>query len=333
MLILVDGVPFYEASTVQRTFNLNSLDVKSIRRIEIIKGAQTVLYGGQALSGVIKIETLPQDISQRTTFQGQIGTQNARDLTVTHVEPLFDNQGALFRGHGSWKDAESPVLDSSKVYPRNNWNGEGAYIWRGPVEGNLKASYIQELNNSASSNPMNFKIIDADDFEIFNRQLALSSSVKLNDFYWRPHLSLGAQNSLRQFNQPVNSTNPSLTDQDYGSNLKTVRLDLTPYKGDQVTILAGLSYVYEDFAYRDKGAELSNSFAEQRGVFAKVDYTPHKDISLSVGGRLENWADKDAVGTYQAGLTLFLKKPNWKFPQVIKFLRCFSFILLTEIPT
>src|SRR5690349_21361478 len=52
ILILVDGIPTYDASTIQKTMNLNTIDVKQIRRIEIIKGAQSVLYGGQALTGV-----------------------------------------------------------------------------------------------------------------------------------------------------------------------------------------------------------------------------------------------------------------------------------------
>lgn len=305
VLILVDGVPFYDASTIQRTFNLNSLDVKSIRRIEIIKGSQTVLYGGQALSGVIKIETLPREITQQTTLQGQIGTQRARDLSASHVEPFLGSQAFVIRGQGAWKDVKSPVLDSSKTYERNTWNSDGAYIWKGSFEGNLKASYIQEYNLSPSSNPATYKIMDADDFEIYNRQLGVSSSMKLNDTFLNPRLSMSVQNSVRQFNQPVNSTNPLLTDQDYGANLRTIRLDVTPYKSDLIAVNSGVSYIYEDFVYRDTGAEISNSFAEQRGLFAKVDFTPLEQVALSVGGRIENWANHDAVSTYQVGLTLF----------------------------
>ncbi|WP_374075928.1 TonB-dependent receptor plug domain-containing protein [Bdellovibrio bacteriovorus] len=306
LLILIDGVPFYDASTIQRTFNLNSLDVKSVRRIEIIKGSQTVLYGGQALSGVIKIETIPQDLQNKTGLQGEIGTQNARDISATHTEMLTDNSAMIVRGHGSWKDAESPVLNSSQTYSRNNWNAEGAYAWKGAVEGHVKANYIQELNFSATSG-MSYQIVDTSDFEQYARQLGLSSNLKFNEYAWSPRLTLSAQNSLRTFNQPVTAENPFLTDQDYGANLRTVRLDLTPYKNDRFTLTTGLSYIFEDFVYRDTGAEKSNSFSEQRGVFAKADYKVVDNVEISAGGRVENWADQDPVSTYQVGLTLFEK--------------------------
>jgi len=306
VLILIDGVPFYDASTIQRTFNINSLDINSVRRIEIIKGSQTVIYGGQALSGVIKIETIPQNLDEKTYLNGRLGTQNSRDISVLHVAPTTDNQAFILRGQGSWKDATSPVLDSSKTYPRNTWNGEGSYVWKGAFDGYLKAQFLQERNFSASSG-MGYQIIDADNFEQFTRQIGLSSVLKFNELAWNPRLSLSGQNSLRTFDQPVGPSNPVLTDQDYGANLRTVRLDLTPFKSELVTVTSGLSYVHEDFVYRDTGVEKSNSFSEQRGFFTKVDYRPTTNVELSLGGRIENWDYQDPVTTYQAGLTLFEK--------------------------
>lgn len=304
VLILIDGVPFYDASTIQRTFNLNALDIKSVRRIEITKGSQTVLYGGQALSGVIKIETIPEDLHQKTLLQGQIGTQSSHDISVVHTELLSENKGLVFRGQGSWKDAETPVLNSSKTYPRNSWNGEGTYVWMGDFEGFVKANYIQERNYSATSG-MTYQIVDTDNFEQYNRQARLFSVLKFNNASWSPRLSLSAQNSLRTFNQPVTAENPFLTDQDYGGNVRSIRLDVTPIKKDKLTVIGGFSYLHEGFVYRDTGAEVSNSFAEQRGVFAKADYKWAPSIEISAGGRVESWEKQNPVSTYQVGLTLF----------------------------
>lgn len=320
VLILVDGVPFYDASTIQRTFNLNSLDIKSVRRIEILKGSQTVLYGGQALSGVIKIETIPQELETKTGVQGHVGTQQTRDISITHMAKLADNQAAILRAQGAWKDTMSPVLSSSKTYPRDSWNAEAAYVFKGALEGNIKGLSIQDLSFSPTSD-MTYRIVDTDDFKQYSRQLGASSSIKLKDSSWSPQLSFSLQNSVRQYSQPVTSSNPLLTDQDYGANLRTLRLDLTPFKNEQITLLTGVSYVYEDFAYRDKGAEIANSFSEQRGLFAKADFAFSKDLELSVGGRVENWDGQDPVGTYQAGITAFEKtkfeaSTGYKFPSL-----------------
>ncbi|KHD87360.1 MAG: outer membrane receptor protein [Bdellovibrio sp. ArHS] len=306
VMILVDGVPFYDASTIQRTFNLNSLDIKSVRRIEIIKGGQTVLYGGQALSGVIKIDTIPAEFKTKTGLQAQIGTQNFRDITAVHTEALDENNAFIMRGHGAWKDAESPVLGSAKTYIRNNWNAEGTYAWKGNIEGNIKAHFLQDLNASPASSRANNALYDTENFEQYTRQIGASSNLRFTQTPWEPRLAISTQNSLRSYDWPVlGPDNPSGTEDDYGANLRSVRLDFTPFKGDELTLTGGLSYIYEDFVYRKKGAEQINTLSEQRGLFLKADYVWNKNYSLALGGRVENWGDQDPVGTYQVGLTLF----------------------------
>lgn len=306
VLILVDGVPFYDASTIQRTFNLNSLNIKSIRRIEIIKGSQTVLYGGQALSGVIKIDTIPQDFVTKTGLQAALGTQNKMDLSFVHTQALSPEDVVIARGHGSWKDAKSPVFSSTATYPRHSNSGDVTYAWKGSLEGSLKLSHIQERNYSATSGA-GFQILDTNDFVQFSQQLGVSANLRLTEGAWSPQLSLSTQNSVREFDQPVGPTNPNLADQDYNATLRTARLWATPFKLDSLSFLTGLSYTFEDFVAKDLGVELANAFSEQRGLYAKLDYDIAQNFELSIGGRIENWDHQNAVSTYQAGLTLFEK--------------------------
>ena len=56
-LILLDGVPVNDPSTIVCSFDLNSLPVENIERIEIVKGALSTLYGSDAVAGVINIIT------------------------------------------------------------------------------------------------------------------------------------------------------------------------------------------------------------------------------------------------------------------------------------
>jgi vitamin B12 transporter len=57
VLILIDGVPAYDASSIGTAFDLNQLPVDNIERIEILKGGQSTLYGSDAVAGVINIIT------------------------------------------------------------------------------------------------------------------------------------------------------------------------------------------------------------------------------------------------------------------------------------
>ena len=56
-LILIDGMEVGDPSLVQRRFNLANLTVDNIERIEVVRGPQSVLYGADAMGGVINIIT------------------------------------------------------------------------------------------------------------------------------------------------------------------------------------------------------------------------------------------------------------------------------------
>ncbi|RLA82584.1 MAG: TonB-dependent receptor [Deltaproteobacteria bacterium] len=56
-LVLIDGLEMGDPSLTQRQFNFANLTVDNIERIEIVRGPQSVLYGADAIGGVINIIT------------------------------------------------------------------------------------------------------------------------------------------------------------------------------------------------------------------------------------------------------------------------------------
>ena len=52
-LVMIDGAPI----NMNNVYFLNTLPVEAVERIEIVKGASSVLYGSEASSGVINIIT------------------------------------------------------------------------------------------------------------------------------------------------------------------------------------------------------------------------------------------------------------------------------------
>ncbi|PRY84636.1 TonB-dependent receptor [Mongoliibacter ruber] len=55
--ILIDGVPMVGRQGVSNEININQIDINQIERIEIIEGPMSVMYGADALAGVINIIT------------------------------------------------------------------------------------------------------------------------------------------------------------------------------------------------------------------------------------------------------------------------------------
>lgn len=64
VLILVDGVPVSDPSFINSEYDMNFFSINEVERIEICKGAQSTLYGSDAIAGVINIITINKDIAK-----------------------------------------------------------------------------------------------------------------------------------------------------------------------------------------------------------------------------------------------------------------------------
>ncbi|MCB2227678.1 MAG: TonB-dependent receptor [Desulfarculaceae bacterium] len=85
-LILIDGVPYYE--TNYGKLNLNQLPTSMVARIDIIKGAASVLYGPNAMAGVINIITKKQGLKPSLDALAEIGEDGAYHLNASHGNSL-----------------------------------------------------------------------------------------------------------------------------------------------------------------------------------------------------------------------------------------------------
>ena len=63
-LLLLDGIPMNDPSMINNEFDLNLFSLNDVERIEICRGAQSTLYGSDAVAGVINIITVKKDINK-----------------------------------------------------------------------------------------------------------------------------------------------------------------------------------------------------------------------------------------------------------------------------
>jgi iron complex outermembrane recepter protein len=82
VVVLIDGVPYYE--TKYGKLDLNQLGTNGIARIDVIKGAASVLYGANAEAGVINIITKKPTEDPSFDANIEIGSKEGRTLSLSH---------------------------------------------------------------------------------------------------------------------------------------------------------------------------------------------------------------------------------------------------------
>ncbi len=127
-LILLDGVPMNDPSQINNTFDLNMISLGMIERVEILKGAQSTLWGSDAVAGVINIITkkatnngqhLSSVLSYGSyqTFRGNLGLNGAIGKFRYRLGYDFTNGNGFSTAHDSTGKKD---FDKDN-FKQNNW--------------------------------------------------------------------------------------------------------------------------------------------------------------------------------------------------------------------
>ena len=75
-LILLDGIPVNDPTLINNEFDLNLISLNNVERIEVCRGAQSTLYGSDAVAGVVNIITLKNDVTKPFNTKATISGGN-----------------------------------------------------------------------------------------------------------------------------------------------------------------------------------------------------------------------------------------------------------------
>ena len=97
-LILIDGVPVYDAASISSAFDINHINPEMLERVEILKGGQSTIYGSDAVAGVINFITRKSTdkklhINRMAAF-GSFGTKKVQvglNTTIAKTHMKIDN--------------------------------------------------------------------------------------------------------------------------------------------------------------------------------------------------------------------------------------------------
>lgn len=123
--ILLDGIPMVDRGATRES--LGQIDINTIERIEIVEGPMSVIYGTDALAGVINLITKKGDGNDNLSISARM-----QEETVSDEYNAFTNKGTHNQSLGvNW---QKKGFQLSGSLTRNNFGG-----WQGDSTGRLKA--------------------------------------------------------------------------------------------------------------------------------------------------------------------------------------------------
>lgn len=119
-LVLIDGMPVGDPSMISNEFDLNLVPLNLIERVEILKGAQSTLYGSDAIGGVINIIT--KNKSMPTFFSDiSVGSYGTQKINLQHSSSI----GKLSYALGGTNEYANGFSSATDITGKNNFDKDG----------------------------------------------------------------------------------------------------------------------------------------------------------------------------------------------------------------
>ncbi|MET0356280.1 MAG: TonB-dependent receptor, partial [Cellvibrio sp.] len=181
-LILLDGVQLNDPTNTRGgAFDVNNINIDSIKRIEIIRGAQSAIYGTDALAGVIHIITTEPTEKMQHSLNVAVGEDGYKTGSFSTTGTV-NNVGYAVKIQS--KDAGEPIEGSSaknkEALVKLNWQQESQRV-------DFSYRYLDGEKTSfpeQSGGPLFAESRDVDNSDFTDQNAALAWQWQINST-WR----------------------------------------------------------------------------------------------------------------------------------------------------
>jgi vitamin B12 transporter len=303
-LILMDGIPVNDPSQINNDFDLNFFSINDVERIEICKGAQSTLYGSDAIAGVINIITTKTNITKplnvkATVTAGSLGTFKT-NLQVYGKADKFTYTARYARLQ---TNGFSAAYDSTgtKNFDRDGYLGNianASFQYQASKEWTVKA-FTQYSQYTAGIDASAFT--DKTFYDIHNK----NSTSGTGFVYKNATLSLVGNYQYtkqhRNYDDNASIGAPIFSMNDYDAVSQFAELYTSIKLGGGFTFVGGGDYRYGSFysqyrsvsSFGPYNSKFADTSSNQKSVYASVLFSNTK-FSVELGGR---WNDHSQYGT------------------------------------
>lgn len=291
--IMVDDHELNDASDIDNSFQINMLNIANIERIEILKGSQSTIYGGNSIGGVVKIYT--NQNKEYKNLKISYGSYNTKNVSFTTNQNL--NESTLLTLSAS--SLTSDGISSYNALRSKNAEKDGI------SNINFGAGLVKNINDQKFT--LNFRAIKSD-LEIDNSDSDLiekdnssynfiSTIAGYENYYFDKQLKTQIKIISIDSDYDIMGKYPT----DSKNNELKISSENTYYINEIFTLLAGLdvgkikSKNYFDFTNSEKHNLQSNS--QYLNILTNLNL-----LTLDSSIRRDKQSNIDDILTYKQGL-------------------------------
>ncbi len=300
VLVLLDGIPLNDTS--QPSFDFNRISLANVDRIEVVRGAQSAIYGANALSGVVNIITkrgygepsglISASIGLPFTVYGnaQVSAGNETLSWALGASGEYNNQLSTLVNTSEHDSLSAGAFSGSLNYTPNN-----IFELYALARADIQRSEFDDgfgLDSDA--------YIDSNIY-LFN----LAPSLYFFDGMWSQTLNLSYLNSTRDVYSP---TSPNyFASQTFRADWQH-KLDL-----DIHHIAFGALYEH-DTLLANKHSSVQRAISRNNyALYAEYSVNPIDNLYITLAGRYDNNSDFDDALTGTASLAYTFAQTNTLF--------------------
>jgi vitamin B12 transporter len=284
---LVDGIKLNDPSSPGGGFNFGNLLIGNIERIEVLRGPSSVLWGSQAIGGVINMITRQPTEDLTVSLRGEYGYRDTGQLVGNisgKAGPLSASVGAgYFRTDGVSAFSEARGGIEKDGYENYGANGNFNLALSDWLSVDARGWYSEGRVNIDGFPPPSFAFGDVDE-ESRTREIVGYTGVNAALFNGRFHNRLGyAYTDTRR-------SNISLAGQPAETFVGNGRNERIEYQGvfdivEGWQLTGGLERETSRFSSSSFGAVPSIGSAHIDSVYGQIVATPAKGLTLTGGLR------------------------------------------------
>lgn len=288
VMVLIDGQPMVGRNG--GNFDLSRISVSNVERVEITKGAASLLYGGDALGGTINVITRHAIAKPQAYAAVNYGSNNTLDISLDGETPILKKKGSLALNtnyyHTDGFNTSQGIIKGTTAPPYDNYGTQARLRYRFNDNNLLSVMGRFGLRRSFMEKDFgaNYKTQDVlDEYDInlsANFEHRFSNRLKTMTRYYLTRYSADMNVRLSQ--------GDSLSQTKFGQLMNRLEQQVAYTIDDKLDIIAGGGGIIEtiDENILDNTNKITSYFA-----YTQANWKPIAKLELTGGLRYDHIVD------------------------------------------